>query len=117
MPTKSDLQKLLKSAKIEFKKSETKESLMEKVCLDNELKKQLNTCGLGDIHSCISDSKFIHKGSVYEKIAFKKDPSHFIGLFKKDKENTFLVVKAHSSGSGLGKGGSKWTFECKSVKF
>lgn len=117
MPTKSDLQKLLKSAKIDFKKSETKESLMEKVCLDNELKKKVNTCGLGDIHSCISDNKFIHKGSVYEKVACKKEQSHFMGLFKKEKENTFLVVKAHSTGSGIGKGGSKWSYETKSVKF
>lgn len=83
MPSKTELQTMLRSANVPFKASDKKEVLMEKICAHEELKRQLKTCGVGDLYSSMTSSKIVHKGSIYDKIIFKKEPTKFIGLFKK----------------------------------
>lgn len=119
MPTKKELQTILKSEKIKFNSSDTKEDLMEVICMDNSLKKKVNICNMGDIHTAMHHDKIMHNGHIYEKTCRSKtsDGMKITSLFKKGaSEVEYLVVVATTNGKGLGKAGPKWTVNANKVK-
>lgn len=118
MPSKKELEKILKGAKIEFKSSDTKETLYDMICMDNVLKKQVNICNLGDIHTSLNENSIMYKDKVYDRVCknVSKNNKNISVLFKnRGSHLDYLVVVGTSHGSGLG-GTSSWSIKAKKVK-
>jgi hypothetical protein len=54
---------------------------------------------------------------TFEKVTDKKEGNNYHAIFKKE-ENPYalLIIKGYALGSGLGKGGPKWTYTSQVVE-
>ncbi len=70
-----------------------------------------------DLCDAMHTHRIVYQGCTFEKVTDKKEGNNYHAIFKKeDNPGSLLIVKGYALGSGLGKGGPKWTFTSQVIE-